>query len=1047
MSALSTASSTVRRRIDSLWPTTSLRTYLIVVILLATLPIASLMAYWILTDVQGRQRNTQLELQQAADSLARTLEREFVASIDALAALAAEASIQRHDIARFEEDLRARRSRASWFSVYLLDGHGGLLFDTASSADSSPRSGGADSERDTPTPVFEPPPFHVTADVDRDVAPPRVPVEHSARHFTQRSAQVSNLIDGRQPGQRAIAIEIPVVIDGQPRYSLGAWITAPVWQRIVQQAAKPPGSVAGVYDRERSMIARSGAPAQTASHPLPKAGTGAISAASLHTPNAPNPPGAQSGGDSTLEAWKTVAVAGWGVNVDLATEPLNARRELAIGAALATGAACIALGVLLALLMARRLTRPLRLLATTPQAQASERIVVREVAQLRDALLDAKRLEKSVHARLKAKRDLLQNKANEFEALFAGSPIGLAFAQDPACTEVLYNAAMTALFGPPHASGSDPPMRVLHQGQLLERHQQPLQRAAAHGECVSGMELELQTENQPPRHVLVNAVPLSDNDGRPRGALSAVVDITERKQGEARLANAERNLRESQRLIDLAQEVGSVGFFHYLFDADALTWTPGLSRLFGLEPVARESTLNFFLGHIFAGHRERIENTLRRAFSARWEREVLEFRVALPGDQQRWLSSRIMIIYADDGRPLQMTGVTLDINDQKDAERGRAALIQREYAARVEAEAANRAKDEFLAMLGHELRNPLSAIAAAIEVLNRVDATGDKAASARGIIARQTRHLARLMDDLLDVARVIAGKILLTRQHINLASLVERLVATIRLTGGADQHELNVELNDAWIEADVTRIEQVVNNLLTNALKYTPAGGRIDLRVGLRTDDRGERAELEVRDTGVGIPPALLPKIFDLFVQAERALDRRAGGLGIGLTLVRRLVELHGGTVAARSSPAGTVFTVRLPAVKAPPETSARTRIPASRRRHVAVIEDNEDALESLRQMLELDGHTVYAASDGVSGLATLLEQRPEVAVVDIGLPGLTGLEVAKRSRAAGYAGRMIALSGYSPEKNSRQALAAGFDAYMVKPVNAEVLRRALDDD
>lgn len=623
-------------------------------------------------------------------------------------------------------------------------------------------------------------------------------------------------------------------------------------------------------------------------------------------------------------SWPTASLQIWLVAVILlATLPLAGllcywlvvARPQAIGSALAIGAIFLALGILLALLLARRLIRPLQQLANDPLAPVNEPIMAREVAQLRGAL---------------------------------------------------------------------------------------------------------------------------------RGALGKTIDVVERKRAEARLASAEKNLRESQRLMDLAEEAGHVGFFHYRFAADELTWTPGLCRLFGLQPAALEGPFEHFLAGIADEHRERIENSLRHAYATRQEKEVLEFRVVLPGGAWRWLSSRILINYGDDGQPLQMIGVTLDINDQKDAERDRAELIQREHAARVEAEAANRAKDEFLAMLGHELRNPLSAIAAAVEVLNHAEARADTMLSARGVIARQTRHLARLMDDLLDVARVISGKILLARQRINLAPLVERMVATMKLTGSADCHQLNAELNDVWIDADATRIEQIVNNLLTNALKYTPSGGRIDVRVGMVD---GEQALLEVRDNGDGIPPALLPKIFDLFVQAERTLDRRAGGLGVGLTLVRRLVELHGGSVDAANSTVGSVFTVRLPAVETPAGGSDSRLVPLSRRRRVGVIEDNEDALVTLHKMLELDGHAVWCATDGISGLATLLERRPDVAVVDIGLPGLTGLEVARRSRAAGYAGRLIALSGYGQDNDDRNALAAGFDAYLVKPVDADQLRRMLAED
>ncbi|WP_265942505.1 ATP-binding protein [Dechloromonas sp. A34] len=991
------------RRIDAFWPSASLRTYLVAMILLATLPIGLLMGYWIFTDLQGDQQRIKLELQQSANSLGQIVERELVSSFDALTILAGTDAIRTHNIVAFEKTLRSTRAQLhpNWLSAYLLDERGNLLFDTSSQKPTG-RS--------------------------RPSAPPADGANKPA------VGKPAPLVDHR-PDKGTVVIEVPVLVDGKLRYRLGAWIAATVWQDLLYKAGTPAGAVAGVYDREHRLIARTTAPAAFVDDTLPPMLVGSIgnAAAGLHRTQ-------RSAQIATYDAWKTIAVAGWVVDVGMPAGPFDARHKRAIVLALTTGLACLVLGVVLALLMARRLTHPLDQLATDPRSQAGKRIVIREVAQLRDALVAAKDQEETVQARLKAKRDLLQRKADEFETLFESSPIGLAFAQDQACREVLHNAAMNVLIGPPTA-----PTARFHQGRQgrLEDDKQPLQRAAARGESVRGLELELVSEGQEPRYVLVSAVPLCDNNGLPRGALSAVVDITVRKRTEAHLASAEKNLRESQRLIELAQEAGHLGFFHYRFETDTMAWTPGLARLFGMAAVARESTLGDFLVSVVDGHRERIEAALRRGCADEQDEETLEFPIRLPDGTERWLSCRIMTNYGDHGRPLQITGVSLDISDQKEAERGRAALIQREHAARLEAEAANRAKDEFLAMLGHELRNPLSAIAAAIEVLNRVDPGADNATSARAVILRQTRHLARLMDDLLDVGRVIAGKILLARQPLNLVPLVERLVATMRLTGVADRHQLYVALDEVWIDADATRIEQVVNNLLTNALKYTPAGGRIDVRVA----SEGTQAVLEVSDTGVGIHPTLLPKVFDLFVQAERTLDRRAGGLGIGLTLVRRLVELHGGTVGAASSAAGTVFTVRLPAVEAPAGAPQRLLVPPSRRRRIGVIEDNEDALDSLHKLLELDGHSVWCATDGVSGLATLLENRPDVAVVDIGLPGLTGLEVAKRSRAAGYAGRMIALSGYGQDNFGAQAMAAGFDAYMVKPIDAAELRRMLAED
>jgi CheY-like chemotaxis protein len=259
------------------------------------------------------------------------------------------------------------------------------------------------------------------------------------------------------------------------------------------------------------------------------------------------------------------------------------------------------------------------------------------------------------------------------------------------------------------------------------------------------------------------------------------------------------------------------------------------------------------------------------------------------------------------------------------------------------------------------------------------------------------------------------------------------------VTGGSSTHDLHLQARDAWVDGDAVRLEQVLSNLLGNALKYTPAGRRIDVEIGRQ----GAFAIVEVRDAGTGIPAELLPRVFDVFVQGERPLDRRAGGLGIGLTLVKRVVELHGGSVTASSSSSGSCFTISLPAID-PPSLAEGDSLPARGRRRVLVIDDNVDVLAALRSKLELDGHTVSTAIDGIEGLNRLLRQQPEVSIIDIGLPGLTGYEVARHARAAGYGGRLIALSGYGQERDRRDALVAGFDAYLVKPVERSDLRASL---
>ncbi len=382
----------------------------------------------------------------------------------------------------------------------------------------------------------------------------------------------------------------------------------------------------------------------------------------------------------------------------------------------------------------------------------------------------------------------------------------------------------------------------------------------------------------------------------------------------------------------------------------------------------------------------------------------------------------------------------------RERERQRDELLQIEQEMRAAAETANRAKDEFLAMLGHELRNPLGAIASATGVLG---ATGDLdpgAARARAVIGRQVQHLSRLVDDLLDVSRVTTGKVRLSLQPLDLSQLVTTTMASWRSAGRFDRHRVSDDAaGPVWVEADETRMEQVLGNLVGNALKYTPAGGEVRVRV---TRD-GAAAVLEVADTGPGIPPDLLGKVFEPFVQGDRGLDRTQGGLGIGLTLVKALAGLHGGTAEARSAGAGSTFVVRLPAAAAPPTTAppAPASPPAADpRRRVLVVEDNDDAREMLRVLLTLAGHSVHEAGDGRTGIAVAAETGPEVALIDVGLPGLDGYEVARRIRATpgGASMRLIAITGYGQSDDRRRALDAGFDAHLTKPVQSERLLAAI---
>jgi diguanylate cyclase len=348
---------------------------------------------------------------------------------------------------------------------------------------------------------------------------------------------------------------------------------------------------------------------------------------------------------------------------------------------------------------------------------------------------------------------------------------------------------------------------------------------------------------------------------------------------------------------------------------------------------------------------------------------------------------------------------------------------------------SSRAKDQFLAMLGHELRNPLAAISNAIFLLDRADPASREWRFAREVIGRQTTHLTRMVDDLLDVGRAVTGKLSIDPGPVDLGAAVEASVNAIRTDRRFGHRRLECRATAVWIEADRTRIEQVATNLLNNAVQHTPADGTIQVQVNA-TD---AHAELIVSDNGFGMDAETLARAFELFFQAEQGVDRRRGGLGLGLTLVRRLVAMHGGTVSAASDGLGkgSTFTVRLPRIPAPADTAESGPSSTQRRgRSVVVVEDAMDSLLSLQQILQSQGHAVRTATDGVSGLGAIVKWKPDVAIVDIGLPGLSGYEIAERIRASGMSTYLVALSGFGQDEDKVKARRAGFDVHLTKPTD-----------
>jgi len=494
----------------------------------------------------------------------------------------------------------------------------------------------------------------------------------------------------------------------------------------------------------------------------------------------------------------------------------------------------------------------------------------------------------------------------------------------------------------------------------------------------------------------------------------------------------ERLVQQDERLR-LALEAASLGTWEHIPSTHATYWDARSKAIFGLLPH-EELDFERYRTALHPDDAASVFAGIAKATDPAGSGEcTLRYRIRDAGGVERWVEAHRRCAFVD-GVPERINGTLLDITEQKRAE----------DAVR---EAARR-KDEFLAVLGHELRNPLAPILTALEVM-RLSAA-DQFTRERDVIERQVRHMMRLVDDLLDLARIARGSITLRREPTELRSAVERGVEMSSPLFEERHHRLEVDVPPAiWADIDRVRLAQVVSNLLTNAAKFTPPGGTV--RVGARVE-HGEIL-LEVADTGIGIEPGDLTSLFEPFVQLTRRNEPPSGGLGLGLSLVRDLVQLHGGSVAATSGGIGhgSRFTIRLPASAAEGRTTPDGVLPrarTTRQRRVLLVDDNEDSAEMLGELVAELGHVARVAFDGPGALAIAGEFAPDIAVLDIGLPVMDGYEVAARlrERLATRCPRLVALSGYGQDKDKARSLEAGFSLHLTKPIDAKELAAVLAD-
>ena len=566
-----------------------------------------------------------------------------------------------------------------------------------------------------------------------------------------------------------------------------------------------------------------------------------------------------------------------------------------------------------------------------------------------------------------------------------------------------------------------PPERVAEENHIIGRLRK--------GERVDHFETVRRRKDGTRVDVSLTISPIRDAGGKVIGASKIARDITARKQ-------AEELLRENEERLRLALETGKLGVWEWDVRNDHISWTDSLHALHGVARDDFGASLDAMVALVHPDDRGRVSEAIERSLNEGAPYE-LEFRTVKPGGEVIWIFTSATVT-RHDGRAVRMIGATMDITDRKRAED---AL-----------KTADRRKDEFLAVLAHELRNPLAPIRNAAQVLLMKASSDEDKKWSREVIGRQVHHMARLLDDLLDVSRLALNRFELRKERIELAEVIQSAVETSRPLVDAGKLELVVDIprNPVHIHADPVRLAQVFSNLLNNAAKYTDPGGHIRLSA-----ERGE-AEIvvSVKDDGIGISADALPRIFDMFSQAKPALERSQGGLGIGLALARGLVELQGGKIEAHSAGAGTgsEFIVRFPlaaedaiAGETPGERGTETVGPKKR---LLIVDDLKDSADSLAMLLGLKGHEVHTAYNGEEAVAAAMKYEPEVILLDIGMPRVNGYDTCRliRQKLAGHRVFLIALTGWGKEDDRTRSKEAGFDLHIVKPVDPETLSRLIEE-
>jgi len=599
---------------------------------------------------------------------------------------------------------------------------------------------------------------------------------------------------------------------------------------------------------------------------------------------------------------------------------------------------------------------------------------------------------------------------------------------DPELRHVFVSAAIERKTGRPSAEFIGKTNRELGMPDHLCKVWDAALRSVLDGGRQQSLDFAFEGPNDCRQYAALLVPEFGEDGVTVESVLGVTRDVTDARAAEAEVREAEERLR-------LATDATAVGIWQWHVPTGAIRWDAQMFRIYGIAPTPDGSVhQTYWRGAVLPedlAESERIlQDTVRRRGQSR-----RDFRIQRSHDGEvRDIESAETVRTNAQGETEWVVGTNLDVTDRRDAERKLRQLA-------ADLTESDRRKDEFLTTLAHELRNPLAPLRTGLDVM-RMSPSGTPAVErARAMMERQLGHMVRLVDDLMDVSRINRGKVALQVARVQARAVIDHAVEASRPLVEADGHALVVDAGSesAWVDGDLTRLAQAVSNLVNNAAKYTPQGGRIELAARV---EAGE-VVITVSDNGAGISAEMLPHVFDLFTQVDRTLDRAQGGLGVGLSVVRKLVELHHGTATAASPGLGlgSTFTVRLPLAATANEAAqvdkpSDTRVSVSLR--VLVVDDNVDAAEMLSEMLELAGHEARAVHDGPAALAAARDVRPDVVFLDIGLPGMNGHEVARQFRAdAAFAGIvLVALTGWGSNEDKRRSREAGFDHHVTKPLD-----------